>query len=325
MRIELHAVALLLIAWASSLAAQESLPKATIDGTGAGWQELTLADFQMVNGDDDTWSWKDGVIHCTGQPVGVTRSKEPVTNFELVAQWRHLKSGGNSGIFVWAAEEALKDLPKGKLPPGGIEVQVLDHGYEEQYEKTSGQKGRLVHDQRRCVSRRQIEDDAVPAGLARRPAELSHERAEQGGRRVEPLLRPRQSTAKCGCGSTARKCPAARNANRPAATCASNRKGRRSSSRTCGFAGCRRGHFGEFLRQCQCLVAAGDVLVELCIADLIEDFAICRPGRNAKLFKVVARDQRRRIQLGRGQGELRPAKVDLRPCCHRAQAATAWQ
>lgn len=130
----------LLAATAQRSSAQEPLPKATIDGTGPGWKELTLDDFQMVNGNDDTWTWKDNVIHCTGQPVGVTRSKEPVTNFELVAQWRHLKSGGNSGIFVWAAEEALKDLPKGKLPPGGIEVQVLDHGFKENYEKTSGKK-----------------------------------------------------------------------------------------------------------------------------------------------------------------------------------------
>ncbi len=122
------------------IAQEQSPPKAFLDGTGPGWAELTLDDFVMVNGEADTWSAKDGVIHCTGQPVGVTRSKEQVTNFELVAQWRHLKSGGNSGIFVWASEEALKDLPKGKLPPGGIEVQVLDHGYKENYEKTSGKK-----------------------------------------------------------------------------------------------------------------------------------------------------------------------------------------
>ncbi len=137
-----HQVLVLLILFAvgSTASAQESLPKAAIDGTGPGWKELTLDDFQMVNGDDDTWTTKDGVIHCTGKPVGVTRSKEPVTNFELVAQWRHLKSGGNSGIFVWAAEEALTDLPKGKLPPGGIEVQVLDNGFKVNYEKTSGKK-----------------------------------------------------------------------------------------------------------------------------------------------------------------------------------------
>jgi len=115
-------------------------PRAFIDGTGPGWRELGPDDFARVNLDADTWTWKDGVAHCTGQPVGVARTKDPVTNFELVAQWRHLRSGGNSGIFVWAPESALKDLKPNKLPPGGIEVQVLDHGYAEQYEKQTGKK-----------------------------------------------------------------------------------------------------------------------------------------------------------------------------------------
>ena len=116
------------------------LPKATIDGTGLGWRELGEADFVNVNTDPDTWTWKDGIVHCTGKPVGVTRSQKPITNFELVAMWRHLKAGGNSGIFVWATEEALTDLKPNSLPPGGIEVQVLDHGYAEQYEKSTGKK-----------------------------------------------------------------------------------------------------------------------------------------------------------------------------------------
>jgi hypothetical protein len=101
---------------------------------------LTLADFTNVNCFSNTWTTDGMVIQCTGQPVGVTRSLQTVTNFELVVQWRHLKSGGNSGVFVWASEEALKDLKPGQLPPGGIEVQVLDHGYTEQYEKSSGKK-----------------------------------------------------------------------------------------------------------------------------------------------------------------------------------------
>jgi hypothetical protein len=114
--------------------------KAFIDGTGLGWTELKLDDFVNVNTDPDTWSTKDGIIHCKGKPVGVTRSKKQITNFELVAEWRHLSSGGNSGIFVWATEEALTDLKPNSLPPGGIEVQVLDHGYAEKYEKDTGKK-----------------------------------------------------------------------------------------------------------------------------------------------------------------------------------------
>jgi hypothetical protein len=112
-------------------------PRAFLDGTGPGWKALGQDDFVNVNCNPDTWTWQDGVVHCTGTPVGVARTRKPLVNFELVAQWRHLRSGGNSGIFVWAAEESLQGLPPGKLPRGGIEVQVLDHGFKEQYEKRS--------------------------------------------------------------------------------------------------------------------------------------------------------------------------------------------
>src|SRR5262249_15621657 len=77
-----------------------SLPKATIDGTGPGWRALAKDDLVNVNCDTNTWTWTNGIIHCTGRPVGVIRTKKLHTNFELVAQWRHLQSGGNSGIFV---------------------------------------------------------------------------------------------------------------------------------------------------------------------------------------------------------------------------------
>ena len=114
-------------------------PKATIDGTGLGWKPLGKQDFVNVNCDDDTWTWKDGVAYCTGKPVGVIRSKKSYTNFELVVQWRHLKSAGNSGVFLWAIEESLKALKPNQLPHG-IEVQVLDHGYAERYEKQQKKK-----------------------------------------------------------------------------------------------------------------------------------------------------------------------------------------
>jgi hypothetical protein len=113
-------------------------PRAYIDGDGPGWRSLGEPDFTNVNCFPETWTWKDGVAHCTGRPVGVIRTTKPVTNFELVAEWRHLKSGGNSGIFVWASEKALSGLKPNALPPGGIEVQVLDHGYAEQYKKDTG-------------------------------------------------------------------------------------------------------------------------------------------------------------------------------------------
>lgn len=122
------------------LSAEPAAPKAFIDGEGPGWVTLGEKDFVNVNCNEDTWTWKDGEVHCTGKPVGVIKSVKPYKNLELVAQWRHLSSGGNSGIFLWASEEALTDLKPGTLPPGGIEVQVLDHGYVEQFEKQNGKK-----------------------------------------------------------------------------------------------------------------------------------------------------------------------------------------
>ena len=125
---------------AQPTAAPAEQPKAFIDGTGLGWRDLGEKDFTHVNCEPGTWTWTGNSVHCTGKPVGVIRSIQVLTNFELVLQWRHLRAGGNSGVFAWASAEGLKDLAPGKLPGAGIEVQVLDHGYAEQYEKQHKKK-----------------------------------------------------------------------------------------------------------------------------------------------------------------------------------------
>ena len=134
---------LLAVAWPVGLADEPSdSPRAFLDGTGLGWRALGEDDFVNVNCSADTWTWKDGVVHGTGHPVGVARTKKALKNFELSRRWRHpaLKSGGNSGFFVWASDAALEGIKPGTLPRGGIEVQVLDHGYAEQFEKQTGKK-----------------------------------------------------------------------------------------------------------------------------------------------------------------------------------------
>jgi hypothetical protein len=136
-----HAVGVVATAWllASSAGAAEA-PRAFIDGTGPGWRTLAEADFADVNGEPDTWTWKEGLLFSTGKPIGVMRTREKFTNFELVVEWRHMGSGGNSGVFAWVPDEALAGLKPDALPEGGIEVQMLDHGFREQYEKRSGKK-----------------------------------------------------------------------------------------------------------------------------------------------------------------------------------------
>ncbi len=84
------------------------LPRAFVDGTGAGWKALGEKDFVNVNCRPDTWTWKNEILSCTGQPVGVIRTRQTFTNFEMVVQWRHLRPAGNSGVFVWVPEESLR-------------------------------------------------------------------------------------------------------------------------------------------------------------------------------------------------------------------------
>ncbi len=112
----------------------------SFDLAAPGWRDLGEADFTNVNCAADTWTWTPDRVTCSGQPVGVIRTKEPVTDFEMSVEWRHLSDGGNSGVFLWAPMEALDSIKPGQLPPGGIEVQVLDHGYTAKYEKSTGKK-----------------------------------------------------------------------------------------------------------------------------------------------------------------------------------------
>ena len=94
-----------------------------------GWVNLfngkDLSNWVNVNCAPETWSVADGVIHCTGKPTGGLRIPKMYENFEMEVEWRHMKSGGNAGIFIWASPLAAKGVPFLRA----IEVQVLDHGY----------------------------------------------------------------------------------------------------------------------------------------------------------------------------------------------------
>jgi hypothetical protein len=100
----------------------ESPPRAFVDRTGLGWRSLGEDDFINVNCKPETCTFGKVVIECTGQPVGLTRTRKSLGNFELVAQCRHLTPWGNLEILVRAAESSLEGIKPGTLPCGGIEV-----------------------------------------------------------------------------------------------------------------------------------------------------------------------------------------------------------
>jgi hypothetical protein len=115
----------------------EEAEKIAIDTSQPGWHELTAKDFTQVNSAEDTWTWKEGILSCSGQPVSVMRSIKEYTNFEMVVEWRHNKPAGNSGVFVWATPASIEKLTKAGKPglPDGIEVQMLDNAFTDKMKK----------------------------------------------------------------------------------------------------------------------------------------------------------------------------------------------
>lgn len=104
----------------SSLGAEES------DGFVPLFNGKDLSGWVNANCAPETWSVTNGMIHCTGFPTGAMRTARQYENFILEAEWRHLSSGGNSGIFIWGTPIAAPGVPFLR----GIEVQVLDHGFD---------------------------------------------------------------------------------------------------------------------------------------------------------------------------------------------------
>jgi hypothetical protein len=84
-----------------------------------------LSGWVNVNCAPETWSVNDGMIHCTGLPTGALRTPRQYENFILELEWRHLRSGGNSGVFIWGSPIAAPGVPFLRA----VEVQVLDHGF----------------------------------------------------------------------------------------------------------------------------------------------------------------------------------------------------
>jgi putative membrane-bound dehydrogenase-like protein len=81
------------------------------------------------------WTIKDGTLHTTGKPTSVLYSKKSYKNFELKFEWKHHNYAGNSGLFIWIKKVG------GRLAEG-IEVQILDPGYESSYKKNHTDRNR---------------------------------------------------------------------------------------------------------------------------------------------------------------------------------------
>ncbi|MBI1901481.1 MAG: DUF1080 domain-containing protein [Planctomycetia bacterium] len=88
-----------------------------------------LSGWVNVNCAPGTFTVKDGIIVSTGVPTGVIRSEKQYENFVLELEYRHMKAGGNAGVFIWSDGLTAVGTPFCKA----IEVQVLDGRETESY------------------------------------------------------------------------------------------------------------------------------------------------------------------------------------------------
>lgn len=85
-----------------------------------------LSGWVPMNVGPGTFSVRDGMIVSTGIPTGLMRTERQYENFVIELEWRHMKPGGNAGLFVWG--DALPAV--GSPFARGMEVQILDNGYD---------------------------------------------------------------------------------------------------------------------------------------------------------------------------------------------------
>jgi len=111
----------------------------------AQWVDLfngkDLSGWVNVNTAEDTWSVRDGLLVCSGHPIGVMRTEKQYENFLLHVEWRHMEAGGNSGVFAWSEGT----VPEGKNLPKGMEVQMLELDWPNQHRDKKGNPADIAY------------------------------------------------------------------------------------------------------------------------------------------------------------------------------------
>src|SRR5258708_20021902 len=60
-----------------------------------------LSGWVNVNCAPGTFTVRDEIIVSTGVPTGVMRTEKQYENFVIELECRHMKPGGNAGLFIW--------------------------------------------------------------------------------------------------------------------------------------------------------------------------------------------------------------------------------
>lgn len=134
-----------------------------------------LSGWVLTNTPPETWSFKDGLLVCTGKPIGEIRTEKMYQNFVMELEWRHMVPGGNAGVFVWADDITSRGVPFHR----GIEVQVLEHAYGNTQSYTTHGDIFPIHGAKMTPINGRGGDRAFPTELRGKPSpEWNHYRIE---------------------------------------------------------------------------------------------------------------------------------------------------
>jgi Domain of Unknown Function (DUF1080) len=110
------------LALLGSLAGAATAAGQSPDQFAALFDGKSLSGWVNVNTAPDTWKVRDGLLICSGHPIGVMRTMKQYENFVLHIEWMHMEPGGNSGVFAWSS---ARPDPETRLP-NGVEIQMLE-------------------------------------------------------------------------------------------------------------------------------------------------------------------------------------------------------
>jgi hypothetical protein len=118
MLIRLSATLIIMACFGASASSDDTAFESLFNGKNLdGWVRVNTA--------PSTWTVKDGLLVCSGKPIGELRTTRMYHNFVMEVEWRHMKPKGNAGIFVWADDITARGVPFHR----SIEVQVLENAY----------------------------------------------------------------------------------------------------------------------------------------------------------------------------------------------------
>jgi hypothetical protein len=110
----------------SSLTLSQSFADDTAEeGFKPAFNGKDLTGWVAVNTAPSTWKIHEGMLVCSGKPIGELRTARMYQNFVMELEWRHMVPRGNAGVFVWADDITARGVPFHR----GIEVQVLENAY----------------------------------------------------------------------------------------------------------------------------------------------------------------------------------------------------